>query len=100
MLLSTRNSLAAQASLLTTVRASILLVDHTYSGLGEALKTEIPDLRVFPMSTAKNRRDTMAQPFLEISREPRSSIDLDTNIIYAHTSGSQGAYSHIYIYYL
>lgn len=97
MLLSTRNSLAAQESLLTTVRASILLVDHTYSGLGEALKTQMSNLRVFPMSVEKNGHDTMAQPSLETLGKSRSSIDLDTIIIYAHTSGSQGGYSHIYI---
>lgn len=100
MLLSTRNSLAAQESLLTTVRASILLVDYTYSGLGEALKTQMSNLRVFPMSTEKNGHNTMAQPSLGILGKPRSSIDLDTIIIYAHTSGSQGGYSDIYILYL
>lgn len=90
MLLSTRNSLAALESLLIAVQASTLLVDHTHSGVGEALKKQMSNLHVFPLGVEKSGLDTMTQLSHKTPDGPRASTDLDKAIVYTHTSGSEG----------
>ncbi|KAF9459280.1 hypothetical protein BDZ94DRAFT_1284465 [Collybia nuda] len=89
MMLSTRNSLPALESLLTVVQASAFLVDQTHSSIGEALKTHMPNLRVFPMATAHDGHNVTPPPS-EAPGRPRSSVELDSIFLYTHTSGSSG----------
>ncbi|TFK61169.1 acetyl-CoA synthetase-like protein [Pluteus cervinus] len=84
LLLSPRNSVSALDSLLSSVDASVLLVDQSTAEVGQDLSRRIPSLSIYNTATAGRGPANSQQT------ENYYTPKLDDILIYTHTSGSTG----------